>query len=91
MDIRHNESETRFETTIDGHTAVAEYDLEEPRRIVFTHTDVPKELGGRGIANELAKYALAYAREQKLTVVPQCAFMAKFIDRHGEYGDLLAK
>lgn len=91
MDIRHNESETRFETTIDGHTAVAEYDLEEPQRIVFTHTEVPEQLAGRGIANELAKSALAYAREQKLTVVPQCAFMAKFIDRHQEYGDLLGK
>jgi predicted GNAT family acetyltransferase len=91
MDIRHNEQDHRFETTIDGHTALAEYDLEDPSRIVLTHTDVPEVLGGRGIANELAKTALAYAREQKLTVVPQCAFMAKFIKRHEEYQDVLGK
>jgi predicted GNAT family acetyltransferase len=90
MDIRNNEREHRFETTIDNHTAVAEYDLEEPHRIVLTHTNVPKELGGRGIANELAKFALAYAREHKLTVVPKCPFMAKFISRNPEYQDLLA-
>lgn len=91
MDIRHNDTEQQFETTIEGHTALAAYDREEPNRIVLTHTEVPPELSGRGIANELAKAALAYAREHQLTVVPQCAFMAKFIDRHAEYQDLLAK
>ncbi len=89
MDIRNNEIAHRFEMTIDGHTAFAAYDL-EPSRIVLTHTNVPPELGGRGIANELAKTALGYAREHGLKVVPQCPFMAKFIDRNPEYQDLLA-
>ena len=30
------------------------------------------------------------AREQGLEVVPLCPFMAAFIDRHGEYEDLVA-
>jgi uncharacterized protein len=90
MDIHNNEPLHRFETTIEGHTAVADYDLEEPGRIVLTRTNVPKELGGRGIAGELAKTALAYAREQELKVVPQCSFMAKFIERNPEYQDLVA-
>jgi predicted GNAT family acetyltransferase len=90
MDIRNNESAHRFEITIEGHTAAADYEFEEPGRIVLTHTNVPKELGGRGIANELAKTALGYAREHGLTVVPQCPFMAKFIERNAEYQDLLA-
>ncbi|HEX8169607.1 MAG TPA: GNAT family N-acetyltransferase [Thermoanaerobaculia bacterium] len=89
MDIRHNEEESRFETTIDGHTAFAEYEREEPNRIVFTHTIVPPELSGRGLANDIVKQALDYARSEKLTVVPQCAFVASYIKRHGEYADLL--
>lgn len=89
MDIRNNENAHQFETNIDGHTALAAYDL-EPNRIVLTHTKVPPELGGRGIANELAKTALGYAREHGLKVVPQCSFMAKFIERNPEYQDLLA-
>ena len=89
-DIRHNEEESQFETTIDGHIAVAAYDLEEPNRIVFTHTVVPDALSGRGIAGAIVKQALDYAREQKLTVVPQCSYVAAFIKRHDEYQDLLA-
>lgn len=89
-DIINNEQDTRFETTIDGHVAYAAYDLEEPDRIVFTHTTVPDELSGRGIAGELAKHALDHARAQNLKVVPQCAFIASWIKRHREYEDLLA-
>jgi hypothetical protein len=90
FDIRNNEQESRFETTIDGSVAFAEYDLEEPNRIVFTHTIVPDELSGRGIAGEIVKHALDHARDQKLTVVPQCSYVAAWIKRHPEYGDLLA-
>lgn len=90
-DIRHNTAESRFETTIDGVTAYTEYDLEDPHRIVFTHTIVPDELSGRGVAGSIVKHALEHAREKKLTVVPQCAYVAAYIQRHPEYQDLLPK
>jgi len=89
-DIRHNEDESQFETTVDGHLAYAAYDLEDPDRIVFTHTVVPDGLSGRGIAAELVKRGLQHARDRKLTVVPQCPYVASFIKRHPEYHDLLA-
>jgi predicted GNAT family acetyltransferase len=87
-DINHNEQASQFETTVDGVTAYAAYDLEDPNRIVFTHTIVPDELSGRGIANQLVKTGLEHAREKKLTVVPQCSFVAAFIKRHPEYEEL---
>ncbi len=87
-DIRHNEQESQFETTVDGITAYAAYDLEEPNRIVFTHTIVPEELSGRGLANQLVTKGLEHARQRKLTVVPQCSFVAAFIKRHPEYEEL---
>jgi hypothetical protein len=90
-DIRNNEEESRFETTVDGQVAFAAYDLEDPDRIVFTHTIVPEALSGRGIANQLVKHGLDHAREKKLTVVPQCSFVATYVQRHPEYGELLAK
>ena len=86
-DIRHNEEASRFETTVDGMVAFAEYDM-EGSNIVFTHTIVPDELSGRGIANQLVRRGLEHAREQKLTVVPQCSFVAAFIQRHPEYNEL---
>jgi uncharacterized protein len=88
-DIRNNEQESRFETVVDGHTAFASYDLEDPNRIVFTHTEVPQELSGRGIAAEIVKSALEHARERKLTVVPQCAYVASYIKRNPEYEELM--
>lgn len=89
-DIRNNEEASQFETTIDGHVALTAYELEEPNRIVFTHTEVPEALAGRGLAGEIVKFALDHAREKKLTVVPQCAYVASYIKRHPEYQDLLA-
>ena len=89
-DIRNNEDESQFETTVDGHLAYAAYDLEDHDRIVFTHTIVPDALSGRGIAAQLVKHGLQYAREKSLKVVPQCAYVASFIKRHPEYQELLA-
>ena len=89
-DIRNNEEESQFETTVDGHVALAAYDLEDPNRIVFTHTEVPEALSGRGLAGAIVKYGLDYAREKNLTVVPQCSYVAAFVKRHSEYQDLLA-
>ncbi|MGZ5443772.1 MAG: GNAT family N-acetyltransferase [Thermoanaerobaculia bacterium] len=89
-DIRHNEEESQFETTVDGHTGYAAYELEEPDRIVFTHTIVPGEIEGRGVASAIVKHALDHARAENLKVVPQCGYVAAFIERHPEYQDLVA-
>ena len=90
-DISNNEKQFQFETTVDGHTGYVAYDLEEPDRIVFTHTKVPPALEGRGIASALAKHALEHARANNLKVVPQCPYVASYIKKHPEYEDLLAK
>lgn len=90
-DIQNNEEESRFETVVEGQVAFAAYDLEEPNRIVFTHTIVPEALSGRGIANQLVKHGLDHAREKKLTVVPQCSFVATYLQRHPEYQELAQK
>jgi predicted GNAT family acetyltransferase len=90
FDIRNNEEASQFETTIDGHVALTAYELEEPNRIVFTHTEVPEALSGRGLAGVIVKFALDNAREKNLTVVPQCAYVASYVKRHPEYEDLLA-
>jgi predicted GNAT family acetyltransferase len=51
---------------------------------------VPPELRGRGIAEQLVRAALADARTAGNKVVPACSYVAKFIERHHEYQDLLA-
>jgi predicted GNAT family acetyltransferase len=86
--VRDNPQANRFEAVIDGHTAVAMYET-APGVITFTHTRVPESLRGKGIANELAKTALAAARERGLRVIPQCTFFASYMKRHPETQDLL--
>jgi predicted GNAT family acetyltransferase len=44
---------------------------------------------GKGLAESLVRTALAWARVEKLKVVPQCSYVARFIERHSEYRDLL--
>jgi predicted GNAT family acetyltransferase len=56
---------------------------------VFTHTVVPPELRGRGIAEALVRAALADARAAGRKVVPACSYVARFMERHREFGDLL--
>ena len=90
VDVINNEQKSRFENETDGRVSVAEYEL-RPGAIVFTHTEVPQELSGRGIAQQLVRTALEHARSQNLRVVPLCAYVQSFIQRHPEYQDLVGE
>ncbi|NML07280.1 GNAT family N-acetyltransferase [Sphingomonas sp. G-3-2-10] len=85
----NNPAENRYEMQVEGRTAYAAYKLHDAV-ITFTHTIVPKELGGRGIATKLIGFALADVREKGLRVIPQCPFVAAYIEKHPEERDLLA-
>lgn len=88
LDIVHDEQAKRFETSINGHTGYISYQ-ERDGKLVYDHTIVPQELGGRGVGSGLVKHALDYARGQDKKVVPQCSFVASYISKHPEYQDLV--
>lgn len=88
--VRRNDDQNRFEVEVDGHIA----ELTFRRRgdvIHYTHTGVPKALEGRGIAGRLATAALEYARDEGLSVVPDCPYVRGYIEKHPEYQDLVRK
>lgn len=87
-DVNDNREKHQFELEVDGHLALAAYRL-KPGIITFTHTEVPKELGGRGIGSQLAKGALDQVRARGLKVVPLCPFIKAYIEKNAEYQDLL--
>lgn len=87
--VTHNEAERRFEAQLPGGLAVCEYQL-EGERMVFTHTHVPPELRGRGVAQKLVRVALDHAREHQHSIVPACSYVAAYVERHREYQALLA-
>jgi predicted GNAT family acetyltransferase len=78
-----NEELKRFETTRDGLTAFLTF-RRNGKRVVLIHTEVPSELEGHGLASKLAWFALDYARENDLTVVPVCPFVRSYLERHPE-------
>lgn len=84
-----NAQESRFELETDGATAIAAYERAGDT-IVFTHTVVPEAMQGHGLGSQLIAAALNAARAEGLTVVPQCAFVAAYIEQHPVYADLVA-
>ena len=88
--VTNKRDEHRYEVKVDEQLAVLTYKL-QVGRITFLHTGVPPALEGRGIANQLASFALEEARAQHLTVVPLCPFVASYIRRHREYLPLLTE
>jgi predicted GNAT family acetyltransferase len=88
IEVRHNSGESRFEAVVAGHLSVADYERRDGA-FVMTHTFVPPELRGRGVAEKLVRAALDHAASEGLRVVPACSYVEAFIRRHPEYQSLL--
>jgi uncharacterized protein len=86
--VVNNTAKHRYELAVDGHIAAAHYELADGV-ITFVHTEVPPELGGKGIGSKLVKGALDQARSDGLKVVAQCPFVRGYIDKHPDAADLV--
>jgi predicted GNAT family acetyltransferase len=84
LTITNNEAAHRFETEVEGRTAFIDYKF-RPGVMTVLHTEVLKELEGRGIAGAMTKHVLDYIADQKLQVVPLCPYMAAYLKKHPEY------
>ena len=80
----------RFELERDGHVAYLEYTA-TGEVLALLHTEVPAALRGTGIASELARTALDYAREHNMKVDVVCPFAAGFLANHPEYSGLVLR
>ncbi len=88
--VVHDEGASRYEVVVDGtRRGHAEYQLHGDV-MTFTHTLTDPAMRGRGLAATVVRRALDDARVAGRTVVPQCWYVAQFIDQHPEYDDLLA-
>jgi len=87
-DVIDNTAERRFEISLDGETAFAEYRLVD-HGIILPHTVVPEAFEGKGVGGKLARYAMQYARDRELKIIPLCPFMAAYMAKHPETHDLV--
>ncbi len=84
--VQHDADAHRFTLATDTGDAVLEYDL-DGSQATFTHTAVPEAAEGQGVGSRLVRGALDAAREMGWTVVPQCPFVAAYLERHPDAGD----
>lgn len=57
---------------------------------VATHTLVPPEIGGRGVAARLVEAMVADARDQGFRIDPRCSYVEAMFRRHREWAELRA-
>ena len=79
----------RYEVSSDGQAAgYAEYILTDTL-ITFTHTEIDPAFEGKGMGSALIREALDDVRARELAVLPLCPFVKGWIERHGDYADLV--
>jgi predicted GNAT family acetyltransferase len=83
--IRHDAAQQRFSLKLGDARAVLDYARVDASTLDYRHTFVPPSIRGRGIASALTAYALRYARDENLKVIPSCPFVAAFVQRHPEH------
>lgn len=87
--VINNTENHRYELVEDeqviGH---AEYRL-DGENVIFTHTEVDTANKGQGYGSILIQQALDDVRQQDMKAVPLCQFVARYIDSHPEYIDLV--
>lgn len=87
-EIVRNDDTSRFELAGAPQDAFLQY-REEPQRLTLIHTQVADRLEGEGIASSLIRTALTYGKANRLTIVPECPFVAGWLERHPERAEEL--
>jgi predicted GNAT family acetyltransferase len=86
--VVHLQAENHFEVDLGKENAMLIYRI-KAGLFVLLHTEVPPAFEGKGIAGEMARAALEYARKEGLKVRSYCSYTTYYIEKHQEYQDLL--
>jgi uncharacterized protein len=84
LEITNNESEKRFEVSINGLLSKLDY-IQDENTFVITHVGVHPDLRGQGVAGKLTETGLEFAKAKSLRVIPMCSYAAAYIRRNPQY------
>ena len=79
--ISDNRGRSRFELTLEGHTAFLVYERTNDA-FTIVHTEVPPELRGRHLGERLVDFAMDAARREGLRSAVVCPFARTYLRRH---------
>ena len=87
--MRENTEKSRFEI-VDGET-VAGFVTERTKddAVHLIHTEIDDAYGGQGLGSQLVSATLDTLRERGVAVVPDCPFVARYIQSHPAYASLV--
>lgn len=87
--VIHEKDNERFIIYTDGGNAYVEYKMINNEMDLY-HTYTNPALRGKGLAALVVRAALEFAKENNLKVIPTCPYIQSFIQRNGEYKELIA-
>lgn len=89
-DVTFNADKQRYEIHVDGTFAGLTQAQGDGDVLVFPHTVVFDEFEGQGLAGKLVGGALDDVRARGKKIVAECPYVARYVEKHPEYADLLA-
>lgn len=92
MEIKHRKEENKgaFIAEENG-TKAGEmtYSQAGADKIIIDHTEVNADFNGKGVGKQMVLAAVAYARENKMKILPLCPFAKATFDKNKDIQDVL--
>lgn len=85
-----NEKLSRFELEVEGHIAFIEFEI-SGENYALTHTSVPYELRGKGIAGILVKKTFEHLEAEGKTMSPFCTYIHSYVKRNQEWKPMVSE
>ncbi|WP_028358258.1 GNAT family N-acetyltransferase [Brackiella oedipodis] len=83
MLIKHLPEHHEFVATVNGIESHISYSIED-RTFNLLHTIVPYEISGHGIAGEITKHVIDWAKAREYKVNPVCSYTKDYLKKHPE-------
>jgi uncharacterized protein len=87
--VTDNTEKKRFEMNTGDAIAYVDYILSTQGVLFLTHTEVPVELEGRGIASAMLNQVFRMAEKRELSIAPICPFVKAWLSRNPEWKRIL--
>ena len=88
MNVHHDPKTRQFQLPSDQGEARLSYRVVDTETLDFSSTYVEPGRRGRGLAAEVVRAGLDYARAEGKRVIPSCSYVRAYLRRHPEYADL---
>ena len=83
--VMDNPAENRFELTVNGETAVLQYERRKDT-LTLVHTEVPEAIRGHHVGDRLVEAGIAAAHAGGLRLIVVCPFARAYMHRRSQPG-----